>query len=53
MATYIVTKNNPIWRFSGGLEDIITTSADSDLYQHIQTSLVAAVGVVIVYRLHF
>ena len=53
MAAYIVSKEDPFWTFSGGLAGIITASAGNDLYHPIQAMLVAAIGVVIVYRLHF
>ena len=53
MAAYIVSKGDPFWTFSGGLAGIITASAGNDLYHPIQAMLVAAIGVVIVYRLHF
>ena len=53
MAAYIVSKGDAFWTFSGGLAGIITASAGNDLYHPIQAMLVAAIGVVIVYRLHF
>ena len=53
MAAYIVSKGDPFWTFSGGLAGIITASAGNDLYHPIQAMLVAAIGVVIGYRLHF
>ena len=53
MAAYIVSKGDPFWTFSGGLAGIITASAGNDLYHPIQAMLVAAIGVVIVYWLHF
>ena len=53
MAAYIISKGDPFWTFSGGLAGIITASAGNDLYHPIQAMLVAAIGVVIVYRLHF
>ena len=53
MAAYILSKGDAFWTFSGGLAGIITASAGNDLYHPIQAMLVAAIGVVIVYRLHF
>ena len=53
MAAYIVSKGDAFWTFSGGLAGIITASAGNDLYHPIQAMLVAAIGLVIVYRLHF
>ena len=53
MAAYIVSKGDAFWTFSGGLAGVITASAGNDLYHPIQAMVIAAVGVVIVYRLHF
>ncbi len=53
MAAYIVSKGDAFWTFSGGLAGIITASAGNDLYHPIQAMLVGAVGVVIVYKLHY
>ncbi|MGB5871014.1 MAG: ammonium transporter, partial [Albidovulum sp.] len=53
MAAYVVSKGDAFWTFSGGLAGIITASAGNDLYHPIQAMLVGAVGVVIVYKLHY
>ncbi|MGB3177492.1 MAG: ammonium transporter [Albidovulum sp.] len=53
MAAYVVSKGDAFWTFSGGLAGIITASAGNDLYHPIQAMLVAAFGVVIVYKLHY
>jgi ammonia channel protein AmtB len=53
MAAYVVSKGDAFWTFSGGLAGVITASAGNDLYHPVQAMLIAAVGVVIVYRLHF
>jgi len=53
MAAYVVSKGDAFWTFSGGLAGIITASAGNDLYHPVQAMLIAAVGVVIVYNLHF
>jgi len=53
MAAYLVSKGDPFWTFSGGLAGVITASAGNDLYHPIQAMIIAAVGVVIVYRLHY
>ena len=53
MAAYVVSKGDAFWTFSGGLAGIITASAGNDLYHPIQAMLIGAVGVVIVYKLHF
>lgn len=53
MAAYLVSKGDAFWTFSGGLAGVITASAGNDLYHPIQAMLVGAVGVVIVYKLHY
>ena len=53
MAAYIVSKGDAFWTFSGGLAGLITASAGNDLYHPIQAMIIAAIGVVIVYRLHY
>jgi ammonia channel protein AmtB len=53
MAAYIVSKGDPFWTFSGGLAGVIAASAGNDLYHPIQAMLVAAVIVVIIYKLHY
>lgn len=52
MAAYIVSKGDPFWTFSGGLAGVIAGSAGNDLYHPIQALIVAAVIVVIIYKLH-
>ncbi len=53
MAAYIVSKGDPFWTFSGGLAGVIAASAGNDLYHPIQAMLVAAVIVVIIYKMHY
>jgi ammonia channel protein AmtB len=53
LAAYVVSKGDAFWTFSGGLAGVITASAGNDLYHPVQAMLIAAVGVVIVYNLHF
>lgn len=53
MATYVVSKGNPFWTYSGGLAGIIATSAGNDLYHPVQALLLAAIIAVIVYKLHY
>ena len=53
MAAYIVSKGDAFWTLSGGLAGIITASAGNDLYHPIQAMIIGAVGVVIVYKLHY
>ena len=53
MAAYVVSKGDAFWTYSGGLAGIISASAGNDLYHPIQALLIAAVVVVIIYKLHF
>jgi ammonia channel protein AmtB len=53
MAAYLVSKADAFWTFSGGLAGVIATSAGNDLYHPIQAFVIAAVIVVIVYKLHY
>jgi ammonia channel protein AmtB len=53
MAAYIMSKGDPFWTFSGGLAGVIGTSAGNDLYHPIQALLIAAIIVVIIYKLHY
>ena len=53
MAGYIVSKADPYWTFSGGLAGVIATSAGNDLYHPIQALIIAAVIVVIIYKMHY
>jgi ammonia channel protein AmtB len=53
MATYIVSKGDPFWTYSGGLAGIIAASAGNDLYHPLQAMLVGAVVAVIAYKLHY
>jgi len=53
MAGYIISKGDPYWTFSCGLAGIIGTSAGNDLYHPIQAMLIAAIIVVIIYKMHY
>jgi ammonia channel protein AmtB len=53
MAGYIVSKADPYWTFSCGLAGVIAASAGNDLYHPIEAMLVAAVIVVIIYKMHY
>lgn len=53
MATYIVSKGDAFWTFSGGLAGIIGASAGNDLYHPIQAMLIGAIIPVIAYKLHY
>jgi len=49
---YIVSKGDAFWTYSSGLAGIIAASAGNDLYHPLQATLVAALGVVFMYRMH-
>ena len=53
MAGYLVSKGDPYWTFSGGLAGVIACSAGNDLYHPIEAMLIAAIIVVIIYRMHY
>lgn len=53
MAAYVISKGDAFWTFSGGLAGIIAASAGNDLYHPIQAMIIAAVGVVIAYKMHY
>ena len=50
---YVISKGDAFWTYSSGLAGIIAASAGNDLYHPIQAMIVAGVGVVIMYNLHF
>ncbi len=53
MATYIVSKGDSFWTFSGGLAGIIGASAGNDLYHPMQALIIGAIVPTIAYKLHF
>lgn len=53
MAGYIVSKGDAFWTYSGGLAGVIACSAGNDLYHPVQALLIAALLVVVIYKLHF
>jgi len=53
MAGYIISKGDAFWTYSSGLAGIIAASAGNDLYHPLQALLIAAVGVVFAYKMHF
>jgi Amt family ammonium transporter len=53
MASYVISKGDPFWTFSGGLAGIIGASAGNDLYHPIQALLIGAVVSAIIYKLHY
>ena len=50
---YIVSKGDAFWTYSSGLAGIIASSAGNDLYHPIQALIIAAVGVIFMYNLHY
>ncbi len=53
MAGYWVSKGNAFWTYSSGLAGVIAASAGNDLYHPLQAMLIGAVGVVVVYKMHY
>ena len=53
LAGYVVAKGDPFWTYSSGLAGIICASAGNDLYHPIQALIIAMIGVVIAYNLHY
>ena len=53
LTSYLVSKGDPFWTYSGGLAGIILASAGNDLYSPLQAFAIGAVGVYFVYKLHF
>jgi ammonium transporter, Amt family len=53
LAGYIVSRGDAFWTYSCGLAGIIAGSAGNDLYHPLQALIIAAIGVVIIYKLHF
>jgi len=51
-AGYVISRGDLFWTFSGGLAGIIASSAGNDLYHPMQAFIIAAIGVVIAYKLH-
>jgi ammonia channel protein AmtB len=53
LATYIVSRGDAFWTYSGGLCGVIGASAGNDLYHPIQAMIIGAVVPVICYKLHY
>ena len=53
LTSYLVSKGDPFWTYSGGLAGIILASAGNDLYSPLQAFAIGSVGVYFVYKLHF
>ena len=50
---YWVSKGDPFWTYSSGLAGIITASAGNDLYHPLQAMIIGAIGVFIMYKMHY
>jgi Amt family ammonium transporter len=50
---YIISKGDAFWTYSSGLAGIIAASAGNDLYHPVQALIIASLGVIIIYKLHF
>ncbi len=50
---YWVSKGDAFWTYSSGLAGIIASSAGNDLYHPIQAMVIAGLGVVFMYKLHY
>ena len=51
-ATYIASRGDAFWTYSGGLCGVIATSAGNDLYHPVQAMVIGAIVPVICYKLH-
>jgi ammonia channel protein AmtB len=50
---YMVSKGDAFWTYSSGLAGIIAASAGNDLYHPIQAMVIAGLGVLFMYKLHY
>jgi len=53
MTGYIVSKGDAFWTYSSGLAGVIAASAGNDLYHPIQAMVIAGLGVVFMYKMHY
>ncbi len=53
LAGYLISGKDPFWTYSSGLAGIICASAGNDLYHPIQSMIIAMIGVVVAYKLHY
>jgi len=53
MMGYIISKGDAFWTYSSGLAGVIAASSGNDLYHPIQAMIIAAIGVVFMYKMHF
>ena len=52
LSTYIVSRGDAFWTYSGGLCGVIGASAGNDLYHPLQALIIGAIVPVICYKLH-
>lgn len=50
---YLISKGDAFWTYSSGLAGIIAASAGNDLYHPIQAMIIAGIGVVFMYKMHY
>ncbi len=50
---YIISKGDAYWTYSAGLAGTIAASAGNDLYHPIQAMIIAALGVLFMYKVHY
>lgn len=53
LATYMVSKGDAFWTYSGGLAGVIASSAGNDLYHPLQAFIIGAIVPVVAYKLHY
>ncbi len=53
LAGYMISKGDAFWTYSSGLAGIIASSAGNDLYHPIQAMIIAMLGVVFMYKIHY
>ena len=53
LAGYVISKGDPFWTYSSGLAGIICASAGNDLYHPLQSLIIAMIGVVVAYKMHY
>ncbi|MYF93277.1 MAG: ammonium transporter [Gemmatimonadetes bacterium] len=53
LAGYLISRGDAYWTYSAGLAGIIAASAGNDLYHPVQAMLIAALGVVFMYKMHY
>ena len=53
LAGYVISRGDAYWTYSSGLAGIIAASAGNDLYHPIQAMIIAALGVLFMYKMHY